>query len=81
MAAAPTRSSQLPGSVYPHFPSRVFCCRFIGEWYEKEEGHHAPTEEQIEEGSRSCFIVGGIYLGWVVFALFCVCIMSARGRR
>lgn len=55
--------------------------QFIGEWYEKEEGHHAPTEEQIEEGSRSCFIVGGIYLGWVVFALFCVCIMSARGRR
>lgn len=56
-------------------------CRFIGEWYEKEEGHHAPTEDQIEYGSRSCFIVGGIYLGWVVFALFCVCIMNARGRR
>lgn len=55
--------------------------RFIGEWYEKEGNHHAPTEEQIAEGSRSCFICGGIYLGWVVFALFCVCIMSARGRR
>jgi len=61
--------------------SGVFACRFIGEWYEKEGNHHAPTEEQIEEGSRSCFIVGGIYLGWVVFALFCVCVMSARGRR
>lgn len=61
--------------------SGVLPCRFIGEWYEKEGNHHAPTEEQIAEGSRSCFIVGGIYLGWVVFALFCVCLMSARGRR
>lgn len=61
--------------------SRPATCRFIGEWYEKEGPHHAPTEEQIAEGSRSCFIVGGIYLGWVVFALFCVCVMGARGRR
>jgi len=44
-------------------------CRFIGEWYEKEPPHHAPTEEQIAQGSRNCFIVGGIYLGWTVFAL------------
>jgi hypothetical protein len=43
--------------------------RFIGEWYEKEPPHHAPTEEQVAQGSRNCFIVGGIYLGWTVFAL------------
>jgi hypothetical protein len=43
--------------------------RFIGEWYEKEPPHHAPTKEQIAEGSRNCFIVGGIYMAWTVFAL------------
>lgn len=45
------------------------CNRFIGEWYEKEGSHHAPTEEQIAEGSKNCFIVGGIYIAWTVFAL------------
>jgi hypothetical protein len=54
--------------------------RFIGEWYEKEPPHHAPTEEQIALGSRNCFIVGGIYLGWVAFATACVCVMG-RSRR
>ncbi|KAF8072349.1 hypothetical protein HT031_000008 [Scenedesmus sp. PABB004] len=39
--------------------------QFIGEWYEKEPPHHAPTAEQVAEGSRSCFIVGGIYLAWM----------------
>jgi hypothetical protein len=52
-------------SALPFLP----CFRFIGEWYEKEPPHHAPTEEQVEEGSINCFIVGGIYLGWTVFAL------------
>lgn len=55
--------------------------RFIGEWYERELPHHAPTEEQIALGAKNCFIVAGVYFGWVVFALGCVCVMNARGSR
>lgn len=54
--------------------------RFIGEWYEPEPPHHAPTDEQIAEAARSCFIVGAIYLGWVALAVGCVCFHSARGK-
>ncbi len=60
----------------PHVRPR----RFIGEWYEKEPPHYAPTEEQIAEASRSCFIVGGIYIGWMVLAIGCVCFHSARSK-
>jgi len=31
--------------------------------------------------SKNCFIVGGVYIGWVVFALGCVCFQSARAKR
>ncbi|KAI8463007.1 MAG: hypothetical protein J3K34DRAFT_445632 [Monoraphidium minutum] len=54
--------------------------QFIGEWYEKEPPHYAPTEEQISEASRSCFIVGAIYIGWMVLAVGCVCFHSARSK-
>lgn len=53
----------------------------IGEWYEPEPPHHAPTPEQIEKGARSCFITGAIYIGWTVFALGCVCFQNARAKR
>jgi hypothetical protein len=55
--------------------------QFIGEWYEKEPPHTAPTEEQVKTASRNCFIVGGVYLGWVVFAAACVCVQGARAKR
>jgi hypothetical protein len=55
--------------------------RFIGEWYEKEPGHDAPTPEQISSASRNCFIVGAVYMAWLVFALGCVCVQSARAKR
>lgn len=55
--------------------------QFIGEWYEAElPGHHAPTEDQIAEASRNCFIVGAIYLGWVALAVGCVCFHGARNK-
>jgi hypothetical protein len=54
--------------------------RFIGEWYEPEPPHHAPTEDQIAKAARSCFIVGGIYLGWMVLAIGCVCFHTARSK-
>jgi hypothetical protein len=54
--------------------------RFIGEWYEKEPPHYAPTEDQIAEASRSCFIVGAIYIGWMVLAIGCICFQSARSK-
>lgn len=54
--------------------------RFIGEWYEKEPPHEAPTEEQIAEAAQSCFIVGAIYIGWVVLAMGCVCFQGARSK-
>jgi len=55
--------------------------QYIGEWYEAEPPHHAPTREQIDAGSKSCFTVGAIYIGWAVFALGCVCFQNARAKR
>jgi hypothetical protein len=63
-----------------HNPNQKQNKRFIGEWYEPEPPHHAPTEEQIAAAAHSCFVVGGIYLGWVALAIGCVCFHSARSR-
>lgn len=54
--------------------------QFIGEWYEPEPGHHAPTQEQQDAASKNCFLVAGIYLAWVVFATGCVCVQNGRAK-
>jgi len=54
--------------------------QFIGEWYEAEPGHGAPTGEQRDAASSNCFLVAGIYLGWVAFATGCVCVQSGRAK-
>lgn len=55
--------------------------QFIGEWYEPEEGKHAPSEEQISKASTSCFIVGGMYIGFLVFSLASVCFLRMKAKR
>jgi len=54
--------------------------QFIGEWYEPEPGHHAPTLEQQDAASKNCFLVAGIYLGWAAFASLCVCVQNGRAK-
>lgn len=46
-----------------------FFDRFVGEWYHPEEGMGAPTPRQIDEASKNCFAVGGIYIGFTVMAI------------
>lgn len=70
-----------PSTTAAHTHPLTCAHRFIGEWYEKEPGHDAPTHEQIATGSKNCFIIGAVYLGWMVFALGCVCVQSARAKR
>ena len=59
----------------------------MGEWYDKEslvdgvmKYHGAPTKEQISAASKNCFAVGGIYIGWTVFAAFCVVYQRSKAK-
>mmetsp|Transcript_29948 Transcript_29948/g.88842 ORF Transcript_29948/g.88842 Transcript_29948/m.88842 type:complete len:86 (+) Transcript_29948:205-462(+) len=51
---------------------------YLGEWYEPEEGHELPTDAQIATASTNCFTVMGIYMGFTVLALCCVCLQRVR---
>ncbi|KAG2485993.1 hypothetical protein HYH03_015315 [Edaphochlamys debaryana] len=52
---------------------------FVGEWYSPPVG--SPSEAQIKKGATSCFITGGIYIGFTVMAAVCVCYQNKKLKR
>ncbi len=54
--------------------------RFVGEWYEPEDGQGAPTEEQTAKASGNCFAVGGIYLAFTAVAIMLTCYFERRSK-
>ncbi|KAL6765409.1 hypothetical protein V8C86DRAFT_797143 [Haematococcus lacustris] len=55
--------------------------KFVGEWYLPEEGRGSPTDAQISLAASNCFAVGGIYIGFAVMAIGCVCWHGRKAKR
>jgi len=54
---------------------------FVGEWYTPLSGRGSPTQEQIKEASKNCFVVGAIYIAFTVLASVCVCYQNKKAKR
>jgi len=58
--------------------------KYVGEWYKPEElpvPRGSPTQAQIDEAAKNCFIVMAMYIGFTCMALACLFFMRSKGRR